>query len=304
MISNKLVQIELPPVASTAIFDITTVDGRDQIADQIKLDIDEYSRQALDEGPRTHLGVSEIGHKCPAYLWYKFRWTFFESFNGRMLRLFRRGHLEENKFVELLTAIGFEVKQTEIDGKQIRVARSIGDHFGGSADSKTVLPVRYRQQPIELLLEYKTVNDKWFKPMYGMGVQKANDKYWTQLSVYAYKLGLRYVLFIAVNKNDDDLNIELIEADWNLAIEMERKAEYIITASSRPVRLSENPSYYECRWCAAVAVCHYNAPKLKNCRSCINSKPSDNASWVCTKFNSVIPPEFIPKGCDAWQPIC
>lgn len=316
MISNsdRFVQIELSPVGKVAEtnFCLDTVAGRDEIADQIYKDIEEYSRIIFDDGPRSHLGASEIGHKCSAYLWFHFRWTFVEMPKGRMRRLWFRGDREEEIIIALLRGIGFDIAQVDVDGKQLRVAKTAGGHFGGSTDSRTKLPFRYlnknqKQEPFSfqtpILLEFKTASDKWFQPMFNSGVQKANDKYWTQLCVYAYKLRIRHVLFIAVNKNNDEWNIELLEADWALGEMMDRKAEYIITSLTRPARLSENPSYFECRWCPAIGVCHFNAPKAKNCRSCSYAQPADNGEWYCNMYRNNIPKDFIPKGCDVWQPI-
>lgn len=305
---HKLVQIELSPVkpchSYEYSFDIATVAGRDEIADQIKADIDEYSKRAFYDGPRSHLGASEIGHNCAAYLWYKFRWAFEKVPEGRIARLFRRGHLEEIVISDLLRAIGFSVEQVDIDGQQFKVARTIGGHFGGSTDGRTSLPSRYKGSPdILVLLEFKAMGDKGFQPIYDVGYQKAHAKYWMQSCVYARKLGLKYILFIANNKNDDELNIELVEADWELAAEAERKAEYIITSETRPVRLSDNASYYECRYCDAAAVCHYNREPLKNCRSCQAAVPTEEGEWHCRRFQQNIPKDFIPKGCNQWVPI-
>jgi hypothetical protein len=73
-------------------------------------DIDTFCVQHFGSEPvRSHLGASEIGHDCNRYLWYKFRWFFYETFSGRMYRLFERGHLEEMRFVKWLEGIGCKV---------------------------------------------------------------------------------------------------------------------------------------------------------------------------------------------------
>ena len=93
---------------------------------------DAYSE---DEAPfRAHLGASLIGRKCNRELWYSFHWTTQKNFDGRMLRLFNRGHLEEPRFVAALQMIGCKVHQYDANGKQFRIAGHNG-HYGGSLDA-------------------------------------------------------------------------------------------------------------------------------------------------------------------------
>lgn len=82
-----------------------------QLSKQLKQDIDSWCAYKWDEGPRPHLGASEIGHSCNKYLWLKFRWTFYKKHDGRMQRLLNRGHFEESRFVSYLEGIGCNVYQ-------------------------------------------------------------------------------------------------------------------------------------------------------------------------------------------------
>jgi len=72
---------------------------------EINTSIDKHSLETLTEGPRKHLGMSEIGNDCSRQLWYKFRWMYSETHSGRMLRLFKRGHREEDRYIEILKGI-------------------------------------------------------------------------------------------------------------------------------------------------------------------------------------------------------
>lgn len=62
-----------------------------------------------DVSGRRHLGGSLIGRKCKRELWYSFRWALPPRHSGRMLRLFNRGHREEDRFVEWLRSVGVEL---------------------------------------------------------------------------------------------------------------------------------------------------------------------------------------------------
>jgi hypothetical protein len=67
--------------------------------------------EAGEKGPRPHLGASQIGKPCDRALVYGFRHAVRKRTKGRMLRLFRRGHMEEISLVAMLRDIGFEVRE-------------------------------------------------------------------------------------------------------------------------------------------------------------------------------------------------
>lgn len=69
--------------------------------------------QQQEDGRRRHLGGSLVGRECPRELWYSFRWCTDKKHDGRLLRLFNRGHLEEFRFVDWLRMAGVLVKEYE-----------------------------------------------------------------------------------------------------------------------------------------------------------------------------------------------
>lgn len=91
------------------------------LAQRVLEDIDAYAAETFDDGPRWHLGASLIGHNCDNYLWHTFRWTFHKKFDGRMQRLFQRGHREEDVFVEYLEGIGCTVYTEDLVNNEIYV---------------------------------------------------------------------------------------------------------------------------------------------------------------------------------------
>lgn len=62
-------------------------------------------------GSRAHLGASQIGEPCERKLVYLFRHAKEIKHDGRLLRLFRRGHLEEPHLIQHLLDIGFEIRE-------------------------------------------------------------------------------------------------------------------------------------------------------------------------------------------------
>jgi hypothetical protein len=109
-------------------------------------------------------------------------------------------------------------------------------------------------------------------------------------------------------KNDDDMYVELVELNWRQADMFLNKAESIIASEIPPARLAENPTHFKCQYCTMKGVCHDNKPPLMNCRSCRFAKPVLNDSslpgaWLCSNYNSIIPKDYLSKGCESYQRI-
>ena len=276
--------------------------NRKFLADRIKSDIDNYCAEAYDDGHRNHLGASQIGHICSRYLFNTFRWVSHKKHTGRMQRLFNRGHLEEARFIEWLKGIGFEVKDVDDNGKQLRIISSMG-HFGGSLDGQGIPPEAYNvSEP--MLLEFKTQGTgSGFEKLKSEGVKKVKPVHYTQMCIYGKHYGLRFALYCCINKNDDDLHIEVVTLDWQLAEQQEAKATDIIFATIPPEKFAFSEAVFECKYCDFVGICHRGESAEKNCRSCINSVPVANGEWRCKLYDLIIPEDFIKKGCEQWASI-
>lgn len=290
---NKLVQIT---AYSGPTFDLKKPLDRERLAEQIKADIDQYCVQTYDGGMRSHLGASEIGHKCERYLYYKFRWYFKEEHNGQKQRLFNRGHREEDRFLEWLQGIGCEI--LDANDEQTRMVAVCG-HFGGSRDGTALLTRYCIAAP--LLLEFKTHGNKNFKELRLGGIRVNKPVHWAQVCTYGVEFNIQYCLYFSVNKDNEELFVEVVELDFEHGRAMIEKGRRVIIAATPPKRISEDPSWFECKWCPASQVCHFGANPLRNCRSCTYSTPVDNAEWECNKWNSIIPTKVIPEGCPQWQ---
>lgn len=269
-----------------------------KIKDNIEDGIEEWSKAKYPLEFRNHLGISEIGDACNRKLYYKFHWMFQEQFDGRMRRLFARGHREEEKYINYLEGIGFKVYRFDNNGKQFRVTGVMG-HYGGSCDGVGISP----WFPDPFILECKTHNTKSFTHYVDKGLQLSKPKHYDQMCGYGEKMQIQYGLYFPENKNDDDIKVTPIELDWARGKQLEKKAEEIITANEIPPRISDNPSFFECKYCSAFGICHENEIPLKNCRSCKNSLPTQDATWTCLLCNMIIPNDIIPKACDKWIPI-
>lgn len=279
-----------------------------ELAEIIKNDIDFHCSDFYDDGHRKHLGASIIGHDCKLYLWFVFRWCYHKRHEGQQQRLFNRGHLEEKRFVEWLRAVDFQVFEVDPEtNKQFRISDACG-HFGGSLDGIALFPQGYDFN-LPVVLEFKTHGagkdgkGKAFDKLVEKGLEAEKFMHFAQASTYGYKYGIEYCLYLSINKNNDELFVDLVKLDFALGKQMIAKAEQIIFQPTKPQRISDNPNFYKCKTCDMRPICHEMKQIEKNCRSCIFAQPIENGQWGCNKFQNIIPEDFIPLGCDEWVKI-
>ena len=227
---------------------------------------------------RPHLGASQIGHPCSRALWYGFRWALAKDFDGRMLRLFETGQLEENRLIRDLRHIGVEVSAFDPEGNRWRVS-ALGGHFGGSMDGCAVgIPEAPKTWHV---LEFKTHNLKSFTDLQAKGVMDAKPMHYAQMQVYMELTGMTRALYLAVCKNDDQIHAERVEHEPVVAAKLLAKAERIIFSDEPPARIHDSPSWYECKFCDFHPVCHGEAVALVNCRTCAHVTAARDGTWRC-----------------------
>lgn len=242
---------------------------------------------------RPYLGMSKIGHSCNRYLWYSFRWAYKEELTPRQIRLFNRGHREEEQVVKMLESVGIECW-----GDQDEVVMAFG-HCKGHRDGacRGVLEA----PKTDHLLEIKTMNDKNYKDLVkSKEVRMAKPIYYAQTQIYMRRFCLTRALFVAVNKNDDSIYIERVKLDPGFADDLERKAESIILSEGPPEKQFHS-SWYECKWCPARGICHLNVDPLKNCRTCSNIDILQNGGWECGLSGKTLSTDDQRVGCDEYS---
>lgn len=257
----------------------------------VKRIFEEYKKVGDSESTRGYLGASIIGHPCERYLWYYFRQCCKSSFSGRMYRLFETGDLAEFRFTKNLRDIKCEVHDTDANGEQFEVL-ALGGHFSGHMDGCALgVPEAPKTWHV---LEFKTNNAKSFRKLEKNGVQKSKPLHYAQMQVYMHLTGMTRALYLASNKDTDDLYSERIRYDKVFADNLMQKAERVIKASSPPERAFNRRDYYECGWCDAQSICWGPVspePALPvsslSCRQCCHATPllgtSDSrAAWECS----------------------
>lgn len=250
-----------------------------------------------DEPPRYHLGASQLGAECERATWYNYRWFKPESFNGRMLRLFETGQLAEARFAADLEAIGIKVLATDPEtGKQFRV-EAHEKHFSGSLDG---IATGIDPEDIEkrYILEFKTHNDKSFTDLVKHGVECSKRQHYVQMQVYMGLTHVSQALYLAVNKNNDELYSEVVAFKPCVFAALLDKAKNLIISTQPPEKINNYPSFFKCKMCNFKDICHNNETPNKNCRTCIYSGPAKQGLWRCKKHEKNIDKDDQLKGCE------
>lgn len=261
-----------------------------------------YKKTGDSESPRKYLGASIIGHHCERYLWFDFRQATKSDIEGRIYRLFETGNIEEIRMVKDLRAIGCEIHDVDANGQQWSIS-DLGGHFSGHMDGGGLgIPEAPKSWHV---LEFKTHNKKSFCELLKLRVRKGKPQHYAQVQIYMHKTGMKRALYMAKNKDTDELYSERIEYDREYCEQLMDKAKRVIFSSQPPERPYSRSDYYLCSWCDAKEICWGTGltafpVKQISCRQCCYATPTidGHAHWVCSKYNRSLSSQDQDKACD------
>lgn len=242
------------------------------------------------------MGASIIGHPCPRYIWLTWRWARTPEFPGRVLRLFDTGVREETRLIEELKGIGAEVWERDPQtGDQWRVSACSG-HFGGSMDGVAKgLPEAPKTPAV---LEFKTHSHKSFTDLINKQVRQSKPQHFDQMTVYMGLMELDRALYMAVDKDTDDIYTEWVHFDEERFQQIMAKAQLLIDSAEPPEKISNDPSFWQCKFCNFHALCHGGIAAEANCRTCCHSTPAAEGQWLCNvKGNKSLSHQEQLTGC-------
>lgn len=236
--------------------------------------------------------ASQINRECLRWTHYNFWWVLApEKFDGRMLRLFETGNIEEERLVADMRRAGIKVTEYEPgkldkDGKPKQWGVAFGDGHGyGKLDGKaTGVPEAPKREHV---VEFKSHSEKSFSHVKKHGVEKSKPEHYGQMQIYMHKTGLKRALYLAVNKNTDEIYSERIEYDFKLCDRLERNTRRVAFNATPPPRISDDPEFFGCMFCPHADRCHgltQDLPEV-NCRTCIYSEAVQGGDWICKKHN-------------------
>ena len=118
------------------------------------------------------------------------------------------------------------------------------------------------------------------------------------MQTYMHLGGYTRAVYLAVNKDTDELYLERINYDAAHANAIMAKAERIIHSDTPPARISEDVNSFSCRFCDFKGICHFQQTPPRNCRTCGHSGPADNGpNWDCERHKSSLDIEDQLHGC-------
>ena len=246
------------------------------------------------ERPRAHMGASMLGSICERKMWLSFRWAVQPKFPGRILRLFRRGHMEEANIISDLRRAGIQVRELT---DQSRV--DFGCHVSGSIDAiiDSGVPEAPNKQHIG---EFKTHSFKSFNDVEAKGVQKSKPEHYAQMQVYMHGTGIDRALYVAVCKDNDRIYTERVRYDKELAEKLVARGKRVALSERMPPPISTDPSWFQCKFCDAYSFCHETKlTQHVNCRTCAHSTPKDDSTWRCERWENNIAIEYQHDGCSS-----
>ena len=247
-----------------------------------------------DDTERTYLGASTLKSDCDRALWLSFRWISApETFDGRKLRLFATGHREEERMVDDLRRAGVTVDAIDPGTGEQWSVQALGGHFRGHLDGIVVgVPEAPETRHV---LECKTHSEKSFKDLVKKGVTLSHPAHWRQMQVYMHLRGLTRALYVAHNKNTDDLHVERVEYDAPGALEIMARVQRVIQAAEPAGRVNDTGSY-PCTLCGHAPLCFSSAWPRTHCRSCLHATPIDGG-WLCERHNQMLDVPTQRVGC-------
>jgi len=253
------------------------------------------THESRAQKPRPHMGASMLGHACERWMWLSFRWAVQPVFPGRVLRLFRRGHQEEKNIIDDLRSIGVMVQNLET---QTNV--NFGSHVSGSIDAviNGGVPEAMQKRHIG---EFKTHSLKSFNDVEAKGVEKSKPEHYAQMQVYMHGTGIDRALYVAVCKDNDRIYTERVRYNKEIAETLVERGKRIALSDRMLPPISTDPSWYQCKFCAAHSFCHEtHLTEHVNCRTCAHSTPKDDSTWRCERHDSDnILVEYQHMGCES-----
>ena len=243
------------------------------------------------------IGASFLGEECVRQIWLDWRGFAREQFEGRMLRLFETGHLQEARIVEDLRRAGFAVWDKQEDGRQYEFRDDSG-HFVTKVDG-VVKDVPESSKPH--LLEVKTHNKNSFSSLTKKGVQEAKPTHYAQMQISMALGGFARALYVAVCKDDEQFYVERIKEDKAEQDKLKAKITKLVEARLRPAGISDDGSSFGCKFCSMKAVCVKQAAPLRHCRTCTMCTPGPEGKWVCELNKDTLSIDRQRLGCEHYE---
>ncbi|MDF1794843.1 MAG: hypothetical protein P1U88_23250 [Thalassobaculaceae bacterium] len=216
-----------------------------------------------EDARRPSIGAGRLGNECKRALGYEYHRVPVDEGrepNGKLHRIFDRGHDAEERMAEYLRAAGFTLLTHRADGKQFRfdvVAYEDGKgRIKGMADGVVTAGPEYigrTKMAYPCLWENKELGNKSFNKIKKDGVQKGKSEYYVQCQLNMLYLGLHESpgLFTMKSADTQEIYAELIAFDPAAAQEASDRGVQVVKAASPEElpRIARDSTGFQCKIC-------------------------------------------------------
>jgi len=230
----------------------------------------------------SRLGASGIGEECLRKIWMDWRGYDSTDFDGRMLRLFETGNLQEDRIVSDLKTAKYAVYEKDSNGEQFTFTDKTG-HFVVKTDG--VIKGIPSAENTPHVLEIKTHNKKSFEELEKKGVVISKPMHYYQVQAGMLFSGIERGLYLALCKDNEQFYVRRIKPDTHTQNDILKRIDILVNAEIRPARIGESPETYPCRWCDFKEVCFDQKLPAVNCRTCDYSRPVEDGKWQCNRLD-------------------
>ena len=222
-------------------------------------------RMRASQSPREYLGASRLGVSCERALQYEFAKAQVDpgrETDGRILRIFERGHVMEDCMVAWLRAGGFDLRTRKANGEQFGFS-AIDGRLQGHIDGVIVGGPDGFTYPA--LWECKCLGSKSWRDLEKNKLAVSKPVYHAQVVLYQAYLQLHEhpAIFTAINADTMEIYTELVPFDAALAQRMSDRAIKVIGATDAGellARAYHDSTHFECRMCSWQDRCWRTEP--------------------------------------------
>jgi len=261
---------------------------------------------------RGYVQCSGLGSSCERQLQYQFWWASQEIHPASTLMKFDDGHRTEDLTNKRFKATpGVDLRPFGPDGRQWGVA-SLSGHLRGHLDG---LVLGLLEAPKTWhVYEVKCVGDARMRKLERLLVKHGEKEalkewskvYYTQAQLYMGLTKLKRHYLVCCTAGGRDMISVRTNFNKKDFLEAFEKASRLLKANELPPRLSEDPEFFQCKWCQFSELCHEKKTAKANCRTCAHSTPvvdpdtmetKDFGVWRCEFHNKKISMKDQKKGC-------
>jgi hypothetical protein len=213
---------------------------------------------------RGYLGASSIGHPCERKSWYYYHMPHLrQPLNDVGHLAVNCGHRSEDVMAHYLRMVDGVELVTECDGQQIGFS-DFGGKFKGHIDG--IIRGLIQAPKTVHVFEHKSANHKKFANFQNLK-QKHGEKqvlqewdivYYGQAQIYMHYMELsRHYMTVSL-AGVRDFDSCRTEYNKQYALNLIAKAKRVIEFENPPIRLSDKPDHWLCRFCDFAGECHGN----------------------------------------------